>query len=143
MNVGGLRGNVVAEAPSLRAQLHSGRVRRAGGNRGEAREVREGREKVEEFHGIVDDLSRRVPGVVDYEGDPGLLLEVAKLGEFPALAEGPSVVADDGDDGAVAVYLGQDVADEAVDVSHGGEVVLADQSGVQSCTHIEQHKGDT
>ena len=58
MNAGG---NVVAEAPSLRAQLHSGRVGRAGGNRGEAAEIREGREKVEEFDGIVDDLSRRVP----------------------------------------------------------------------------------
>ena len=67
-----------------------------------------------------------LPGVVDYKGDSRLLLEVSKLGKFPALAEGPAVVADDGDDGAVALYSGQDVTDEAVYVRHGGEVVLAD-----------------
>ena len=127
-SAGGVGRNVVAEAPSLRAQHHSGRVRRAGGDGREAGEVREGREEVEEFHIILDDLSRRVLGIVDNEGDFCLFLEVAHLGEFAALAERPSVVADDGDDGAVALYLGQDVADETVDVSHGREVVLPDQS---------------
>ena len=127
-SAGGVGRNVVAEAPSLRAQHHSGRVRRAGGDGREAGEVRKGREEVEEFHIILDDLSRRVPGIEDDEGDSRLLLEVALLGEFAALAERPSVVADDGDDGAVALHLGQDVADETVDVSHGREVVLPDQS---------------
>ena len=59
---GFFRGNVAAEAASLRAQLHSGRVFWTGRNCGEAREIRQGREEVEELHGIVDNLASRVSG---------------------------------------------------------------------------------